>query len=79
MKRLHLNDQQEWLVFHGLGKQVGQSEAMAAIYFKDSIEGTFAWSLDSMRRELDEMRECHALRAKLHPELFQAKAIAVRA
>lgn len=78
MKRLHLTDEQEWLVFHGLGSQIDQLENIAAIDFRYAMEGTFKWSFASMREKLDEMRECHALRVKLRPSLFQAKATQVR-
>lgn len=71
MKRLQLTDEQERLVFHGLGQQLAHEEAIAAIDFSMDLP----WSQESMRASLDSMRECHALRAKIWPHVFRAKAV----
>lgn len=64
-------EQQNWLVFHGLARQIDQEEFMAAMDYRNMLDHAFMWSTaERVAESLGRMRQCHELRAKLQPILF---------
>ena len=72
-KALRLTSEQNWLVFHGLSRQMEQEEVMAAIDFDFMVNRRFPWAThERLAGDLERMRAVHELQAKLRPNLFKS-------
>jgi hypothetical protein len=70
-RTLKLTDQQNWLVYFGLGQRLDHEEACAALEFSYYVERRFEWSsLERVAADLEAMRQCHEMRRRLRPNLF---------